>query len=41
MMPLVGCLCIQVTVELLERYLAMEKNFFLRFVWGFQGRQTP
>jgi len=32
-----GLLSGKVTVELLERYLAMEKNFFLRFVWGFQG----
>ena len=27
----------QVTVDILKRYLEMESNFFLKLVWGIQG----
>ena len=30
---------LQVTVEILKRYLEMEANFFLKLVWGIQGEQ--
>ena len=31
---------IQVTVEILKRYLEMESNFFAKFVWGIQGQSS-
>jgi hypothetical protein len=33
--------CWKVSLEILERFLAMEKDFFLRLVWGFQGELIP